>query len=368
MGDVDPTLLLQAAAGRVRDPVSGRSVWMAEMVRSPRSKGDDLHVELVFQAAHSPEARETIRKELASHLTALGMKGRLMALDTGATPGLAHAHERPKDPVPGMTGAGVAPHGGPIAKKRVEGVRHVILVASGKGGVGKSTVSANLAVGLAQLGYGAGLLDADVHGPSAPILLGDPSRPAADPVRKKILPVVAHGVRMLSMGQLVSADEAMIWRGPMVMGAVRQFVQDADWEGLDYLIIDLPPGTGDAQLTLLQAVDGISGAVIVTTPQEVALADARRGVTMFRKLDLPLLGLVENMAWYELPDGTRDPVFGDQGGLRLAAEVGTQVLAQIPLQTAIRLSCDVGVPVVLSNTPTGRAFMDLARQVAALLP
>jgi ATP-binding protein involved in chromosome partitioning len=169
------------------------------------------------------------------------------------------------------------------------------------------------------------------------------------------------------MGQLVDPEEAMIWRGPMVQGAVRQFLQDADWKGCDYLLIDLPPGTGDAQLTLLQAVD-LSGAVIVTTPQPVALADAIRGITMFRKLGVPLLGVVENMAWYELPDGARDYVFGKDGGQRTAESHDTELLAQIPLRSRIRESGDTGRPVALGEGPEAEVFLALARRIAEKLP
>ncbi len=365
----DATANVQPAATRVRDPITGRSVWLAGMVQNVRMRGDDLQLDLVWQAGHSPDDRKAIRAALEQNLRGLGFAGRLMALDSGSTPAHAqpHAHAHPpKDRVPGMTGAGVAPHGGPIAKKPVEGVKKVIAVASGKGGVGKSTVAANLAVALTRLGHPTGLMDADVYGPSVPILMGTTGRPMADAERKRIIPLVAYGVQCLSMGMLVEATEAMIWRGPMVMGAVRQLLQDADWSGLDVLVIDLPPGTGDAQLTLIQAVD-LDGALLVTTPQEVALADVVRGITMFRKLDVPLLGVVENMAWYELPDGTRDFVFGTGGPDRVAAEYGTEVVARFPLRSAIRQGSDEGRPPALGTDDTAKAFEALANLVATRL-
>ena len=210
-------------------------------------------------------------------------------------------------------------------------------------------------------------MDADIYGPSLPVMMKTTKRPMVDGARKRIIPVLAHGVKCMSMGLLVEPDQAMIWRGPMVMGAVRQFLQESDWDGIDYLIIDLPPGTGDAQLTLIQAVT-LSGAVIVTTPQDVALADAVRGIHMFNKLDVPLLGLVENMAWYELPDGTRDYVFGQDGGKRTAEKFGTDLLCQVPLGTAIRKSGDEGTPAVLLGGSTAEIFLNLARQVAAKVP
>jgi ATP-binding protein involved in chromosome partitioning len=266
-----------------------------------------------------------------------------------------------------MSGPGMGPHGGPIQKKPIEGVRYIVAVASGKGGVGKSTVASNLAVALARRGHSVGLLDADIYGPSVPTMMKVHDRPLADPSTRKILPIPSHGVRCLSMGMLVDPEEAMIWRGPMVMGAVRQFLQDADWTGTDYLLIDLPPGTGDAQLTLIQAVD-LAGAIIVTTPQPVALADAIRGITMFRKLEVPLLGVIENMAYYELPDGTRDYVFGKDGGLHTAQRYDTELLGQIPLRSSVRQASDDGTPAALGTGPDADAFARLAARVAEKLP
>ena len=362
----DLTTLLQPAATQVRDPLSGRSVWLAGMIRNVRKKGsNDLVYDLHFEAGHTVEQRQTIQTAIAEKLQGFGFEGKVYAMPAGHPPGRQPAPKkaRTSDPVPGMSGPGMAPHGGPIQKKALEGVQHVIAVASGKGGVGKSTVSSNLAVALAQRGLRVGLLDADIYGPSVPTMMGAAQRPMVDPERKRILPVEAHGVRCLSMGQLVDPEEAMIWRGPMVMGAVRQFLQEADWTDTDVLIIDLPPGTGDAQLTLIQAVQ-LSGAVIVTTPQEVALADAVRGITMFQKLDVPLLGLVENMAWYELPDGQRDYIFGQGGGVRVAHRYDTELLGQIPLRSTVRIAGDAGQPVALGDGQAAVAFGGVAERVA----
>ncbi len=366
----DLTNLLQPAATQVRDPLTGRSVWLAGMVRNVRRKGEgDLVYDLHFEGGHTVEQRQQVPAQIEEKLRAMGFDGKVYAMPAGSPPGhRPHAPKAPasKDPVAGMSGPGMAPHGGPIAKKPVEGVKHVIAVASGKGGVGKSTVASNLAVSLADMGLRVGLLDADIYGPSVPTMMGAGRRPMVDPERKRILPVEAHGVRCLSMGQLVDPEEAMIWRGPLVMGAVRQFLQEADWSDTDVLIIDLPPGTGDAQLTLIQAVD-LSGAVIVTTPQEVALADAVRGITMFNKLDVPLLGLVENMAWYQLPDGQKDFVFGEGGGLRVARRYQTEVLGQIPLKSTVRIAGDAGQPIALSAEEASKAFHAVARRVAEKL-
>jgi GTP 3',8-cyclase len=355
MSDLDPTALVQPAATRVRDPISGRSVWLAGMVQNVRMKGEDLVMDLHFVADHSVSERQSIQAAVETNLRGLGFAGRVYVMPAGAPPRMTGstpaappspptsaappAAAKKPDPVKGMSGPGMGAHGGPVQKMPVPGVAHVIAVASGKGGVGKSTVATNLAVALARSGWSVGLLDADIYGPSVPTMMGVHERPMADSTTRKILPVPAHGVRCISMGMLVDAEEAMIWRGPMVMGAVRQFLQDADWSGCDVLVVDLPPGTGDAQLTLIQAVD-LAGAVIVTTPQPVALADAVRAITMFRKLEVPLLGLVENMAYYELPDGSRDHVFGKDGGKNTAEHYETELLGQLPLRSALREAGD----------------------------
>ncbi len=363
MSEVDPLKLLEPAATRVRDPVSGRSIWLAGLLRNPKVTPGGLQVEIAWDEDHRPEDRRTIEEALRSNLKALGFEGKLLLLPVEKP---KPASSKPKT-VPGMEGGGVLPHGGPIVKQALPGVKHIVAVASGKGGVGKSTVATNLAVALQRAGHAVGLLDADVHGPSVPRMMNVHARPIVD-ADKRIVPVNSYGVRCLSMGMLVDEREAMIWRGPMVMSALRQFLQQTRWNGTDYLIVDLPPGTGDAQLSLIQAVP-LAGAVIVTTPQDVALGDAIRGITMFQKLDVPLLGLVENMAYYLLPDGTKDHVFGEGGGAKVAERYGVDLLAQIPLQSAIRKGGDRGLPVALDDEdPTAALFTDIARQIAAKLP
>src|SRR5512138_1009766 len=231
-------------------------------------------------------------------------------------------------------------------------VRNVVAVASGKGGVGKSTVAVNIAVALAQTGAAVGLLDADIYGPNVPTMMGVQRLPM--PENNKLVPAEAYGVKLMSIGFLVKPGQPLIWRGPMLHSAIRQFLADVSWGELDYLVIDLPPGTGDAQLSLAQSVP-ISGGVIVTLPQQVSLEDARRGLEMFRQLNVPILGVVENMSYLELPDGTRMDVFGKGGGEELAKAAEVPFLGQIPMDPSVRVGGDTGTPVVVSNPASGPA-------------
>jgi ATP-binding protein involved in chromosome partitioning len=264
-----------------------------------------------------------------------------------------------------MAGPGMQPHGGPIGFGPIEGVRHIIAVASGKGGVGKSTVATNLAVALARKGWRVGLMDADIYGPSLPMMMNVHGKPFANS-DKKIVPLEAFGVACMSIGFLVDDSEPVIWRGPMVMGVVKQFLRDVAWGERDVLVIDLPPGTGDAQLTMIQAVP-LSGAVVVTTPQDVAVLDAVRGIEMFRKLDVPVLGIVENMAWLDLPGGGRMFPFGEGGGARTAERYGVPLLARLPLDPRVREGGDHGAPVALVEQGVGADFRALADAVGARL-
>ena len=245
------------------------------------------------------------------------------------------------------------------------GVKNTIAVASGKGGVGKSTVSVNLAVALAKEGARVGLVDADVYGPSIPLMMGITGRPAIH--NQRLQPLENHGVKVMSIGFLVDPMQAVIWRGPMASGAVKQFMTDVDWGELDYLIFDLPPGTGDIQLTLVQTIP-LTGAVIVTTPQDISLADARKGYVMFEKVQVPVLGLIENMSYYVCRHcGQREEIFDNGGGRRAAEELGVPFLGEIPIYTSIRVSGDAGKPAVLDTTPNGPAemIMRIARNMAA---
>ena len=243
-------------------------------------------------------------------------------------------------------------------------IRNAIAIASGKGGVGKSTVAVNIAVVLAQSGARVGLLDADIYGPNIPTMMGINRLPP--PVENKLVPAEAYGVKMMSIGFLVKPDQPLIWRGPMLHSVIRQFLTDVNWGELDYLVIDLPPGTGDAALSLAQSLP-LSGGVIVTLPQQVSLEDARRGIEMFRQLEVEVFGVVENMSFLELPDGTRMDIFGSGGGARLAQEAGVPFIGTIPLDPSVRQGGDSGKPVVISNpdSPVAQALCNVAESVAA---
>ena len=253
---------------------------------------------------------------------------------------------------------------------RLEGTRYIVAVASGKGGVGKSTVAVNLACALAQLGLSVGLLDADIYGPSIPMMFGTGADRPKSAGGQNFYPIEKYGVKLISIGFFLGERAPVIWRGPMVMGAVRQFLKDTLWGTQDFLIVDLPPGTGDAQLTLAQQV-AIDGVVIVTTPQDVALLDALRAVRMFRQVHCPLLGVVENMSYFECPDcGERDELFGHGGGERMAVQEHMDLLARIPIQTELRRAGDEGMPLVIKDPSHSAsiAFKELARRVVGAMP
>src|SRR5207237_2862869 len=252
-------------------------------------------------------------------------------------------------------------HGGVTPKLSLPGIRQVIAVASGKGGVGKSTVAANLALALSARGQAVGLMDADIYGPSVPIMMGVPT---VDP-QTTPFPIEKYGLKLMSMGFLVNPAQAVIWRGPMVHKAVTDFLTRIDWGQLDYLVIDLPPGTGDAQLTLTQQAP-LSGAVIVTTPQDVALIDARKGLEMFRQVHVPVLGIIENMSFFIGADGKRYEIFRHGGGKKLAQEAGVPFLGEIPIDPRVTECGDRGEPIVQRHpdSPVAQSFLKLASTVA----
>ena len=266
-------------------------------------------------------------------------------------------------PPPQSAQAGVPPAPQPMT---VPGVDTVIAISSGKGGVGKSTVSVNLAIALAQAGKRVGLIDADFYGPDVPRMMGMYERPGIDE-HKRIVPLVAHGVKLMSIGFLVDRDAPAIWRGPIITKVLQQFLHDVAWGELDYLVVDMPPGTGDAQLSLVQQVV-VNGAVIVTTPQEVAVGDALRGARMFDRVNVPVLGVVENMSGFIDPTtGMRHDLFGSGGGERLADELGVPLLGQVPLQAGLTDAADRGLPIVVDAPGSAAAvlLMEIAERIVA---
>ena len=356
----DALAILEPAATRVRDPLSGRSIWLAGLIQNARFENNTLRFVLAIKPEHSQEATQKILSALEQQIEKLGWTDPVEC-EINVQSGTHSSQSEKKDPVQGMSGPGMGPHGGAIQKLPIPGVKHIIAVASGKGGVGKSTVATNLAIALHRLGRSVGLMDADVYGPSLPTMMRIQGRPIANDERM-IVPLQAYGIQCMSMGFLVDESEPVIWRGPMVMGTVKQFFQNVAWTDLDYLIVDLPPGTGDAQLTMIQAVN-ISGAVVVTTPQKVAVLDAVRGVEMFRKLEVPILGIVENMSYLELPDGQKLYPFGQGGGEETAKKYDVPLLSRIPLDEQVRAGGDLGMPAALSEDPVSKPFLAVATQV-----
>jgi ATP-binding protein involved in chromosome partitioning len=337
---------------------------------------DNAEVTRLLRGVRGPDGRDVVAAGLVESVSAID--GVVQVALRTERPQLALMEAVAKDAeaalrrAPGVARATVVltshkaaapPAPGPEPKLLAD-VPAVIAVASGKGGVGKSTVAVNLAVALAQLGRRVGLVDADIHGPSLPRMLGLSGKPA---LRDKIMvPLEAFGVRCNSMGFLVPEDQAMVWRGPMVMGALQQLLGQTDWGPLDVMVVDMPPGTGDAQLTLSQRVS-LKGAVIVSTPQDIALLDARRGVAMFQKVGVPILGVVENMSFFQCPHcGERTDVFGHGGARDEAGKMGVPFLGEVPLLAGVRASGDAGVPVVVGapESAAAVAFRDIAAAVA----
>jgi ATP-binding protein involved in chromosome partitioning len=303
--------------------------------------------------AQEARAWESVRTEAESAVRAIpGVTAAMIALTAERKAGTAPPPPRPAGgvkPVAAHRHPPQPPGGSPMSRQaEIPGVAAVIAVASGKGGVGKSTTALNLALGLRDLGLKVGLLDADIYGPSVPRLTGIREKPELTEDRKMI-PIERFGLAVMSIGFLVEEDTAMIWRGPMVMGAITQMLRDVVWGTLDVLVVDMPPGTGDAQLTLAQNVP-LKGAIIISTPQDLSLIDARRGLAMFRKVNVPVLGIVENMSYFQCPHcGTKSDIFGHGGARHEAERLGVPFLGEVPLHMAIRASSDAGNPVVESE-------------------
>jgi len=319
----------------------------------------DGHVSFAIEvAADEGRAKEPLR--LAAEKAVLALKGaRSVTAVLTAHKASAASHRRPAESQPR---AGAPERQGPA------GVKAVIAVASGKGGVGKSTVAVNLAVALNKLGRKAGLLDADIYGPSIPRMLGLSGKPTSKD-GKKLQPMDAWGLKAISIGSLIDEDQPMIWRGPMVMTALTQLIYDVEWAPLDVLVVDMPPGTGDAQLTLAQRVP-LAGAIIVSTPQDIALIDARKGLVMFKKTHVPVFGIVENMSTFVCPNcGHESHIFGHGGARETAEKLGTDFLGEIPLHIAIRETSDGGTPITARDpdSPQAKAFLALAERIIAKL-
>src|ERR1700710_1396713 len=357
MADASPDAL-RAALRAIKDPASGRDIVTAGLVEGIEVRGGLVQATLLTDRAHAA-AMEPVRRQAEA----------LLMRQPGVTNATAilTAHKSPAAPAPAAShshGPGGASQGGPAAKALLlPDVKAIVAVSSGKGGVGKSTVAVNLAVSLARQGHSVGLLDADIYGPSLPRMVGLNRKPE---VRgDKMIPLQAWGLSCMSIGFLVDEETAMIWRGPMVMGALEQMMGQVEWGALDILVIDMPPGTGDAQLTMAQRV-ALTGAVIVSTPQDIALIDARRGVRMFEKTNVPVIGLVENMSYYCCPNcGHRADIFGHGGAKAEAAHLGTEFLGEIPLLLDIRLAADAGTPIAASapDSDAAKAYGTLAARV-----
>ncbi|HWW00148.1 MAG TPA: P-loop NTPase [Candidatus Acidoferrum sp.] len=285
-----------------------------------------------------------------------------------ALPGITGAFvevTQPGGPAPAAGAQGASPWS---QQSKVPGIRRVVAVASGKGGVGKSTVSVNLACGLHHLGAKVGVLDCDIYGPSIPLMMGVHQKPTISDT-EKMVPPANHGVKVMSMGLLLEGDQPVIWRGPMIVKTIQQFFSAVEWGELDYLLVDLPPGTGDAQLTLCQTVP-LDGGVIVTTPQEASLGVVRKGIAMFQRVNVPILGIVENMSYYTTPTGDRVEIFGHGGGQAEAVRQNVTFLGEVPLFTEIREAGDRGVPIAVSapDKPAGQAFLRVAEALRGKLP
>ena len=336
---LDKDQVLQAL-GKVAYPGLSRDIVSFGMVKSVDVLPDEIRISLELRSS-DPSIAGKLETAIQAGLAPI-------------SPGRVQVQVQVLPPA----GPAAAGHGAGGGQAMLLGnARHVIAVASGKGGVGKSAVASNLAVAFAR----QGILDADIYGPSIQLILGDHQQPV---VRDdKILPIQRHGVSMMSIGFLVEEDNAMIWRGPMVMNALVQLMTDVEWPELDVLVVDMPPGTGDVQLTMSQRV-ALAGAVVVTTPQEVALIDARKAINMFGKVNVPILGIIENMSWF-IPEGSaqKQYIFGNGGGRREAERQGVPLLAEIPLDQRIRQCCDAGTPVVLEEPGYGEIFNQVVLQL-----
>ena len=348
--------VLQALRG-IKDPETQKDIVALGLVRDLAIHGGEVSFTLAFGAQpaqtkvmiHSMANRLVGRLPGVSKVTAKMGGGAAQTHEHG---GHAHAQAAPQGTAPPQRPPDMIPD-----------VKHTIAVSSGKGGVGKSTVAVNLAIALSQTGAQVGIIDADVYGPDLPLMLGTRGRPGM--FDNRILPVEAHGLKVMSIGLLVGDREPLVWRGPMIHSFIQQMLRDVLWGPLDYLVFDMPPGTGDAQLSLSQVIP-LSGVVMVTTPQDVALLDVRKAIAMFQRLNVPMLGVVENMSYFIAPDtGARYAIFGEGGGQKVADEYGVPLLGQLPLDPDTRKGGDEGAPITVRrrDSPQAAAFRDVARRV-----
>lgn len=338
-----------AALKTITDPISGSDIVSAGVMRALTLDGAEVRFVLEIDPANA-EAYGPTRDAAEKIVTDLPGVDKVSALLTGHSTQATPPNLKPAKPSQ------------PQGPQKIPGVDRILAVASGKGGVGKSTVSANLACALAAEGRRVGLLDADVYGPSQPRMLGVSGRPAS-PDGKTILPLRNHGVTMMSIGLMTNEGQAVVWRGPMLMGALQQMMMQVQWGALDVLIVDLPPGTGDVQMTLAQKAE-VDGAIIVSTPQDIALIDARKGIDMFNQLHVPILGLIENMSTHVCSNcGHEEHIFGHGGVASEAAKLNVPLLAEIPLHLDVRLASDGGAPIVVSkpDSPQAQVFRDIAQ-------
>ncbi|MBX3430302.1 MAG: Mrp/NBP35 family ATP-binding protein [Hyphomonadaceae bacterium] len=340
----DLTERVKARLNAIKDPISGKGLFTAGRVTGLDARADGK-VSFTIEAPRDVADLYAPVRDRAEE-AARGIDGvtAVIAVLTAET-----------------TAKAPAQNGGGVGR-----VKQIIAVASAKGGVGKSTVAVNLACAFASLGMKTGLLDLDVYGPSAPTLLGTGAKKPRMRDDKMLEPLAAHGLKTMSIGYLVDPGSPMIWRGAMATSAVRQMIDEVAWGDLDVLLLDLPPGTGDVQVSLVQRVP-LAGALIVSTPQEMALADVRRGLAMFEKTRAPILGVIENMAYFETPDGKRTHIFGEGGARRVAAEAGAPFLGEIPIDIALRESCDAGAPLVATQPehPVSKRFREIATTAQA---
>src|SRR5512133_2304988 len=352
---------IDQALSRVRHPRTGKDVVTSESVRDiATTTTGKVRLTLLLAPGDDPALARSVRQAIEQ------IEGVTEVQVTVADAAAFEAQRKPASrAVPVMNQQPAAPQRVPAPTPvAYPNLGRIIAVSSGKGGVGKSTVAVNLAVALAQKGARVGLMDADIYGPNIPRMMGVNEPPMV--INERIVPLEAHGVKVISIGFLIDRDQPAIWRGPIVMKIITQFLRDVAWGERDYFIVDMPPGTGDAQLSLVQATH-VHGAIIVTTPQDVATGDALRGAKMFQRVNVPVLGIVENMSWFECPHcGKPSPIFGSGGGDRLAQEVGLPLLGQIPLYPRVMETGDSGQPIVVADpeSSAARAMATIAKRVA----